>query len=41
MICKTINYIINGGQDSGQTKDLTVTLNGAVTTVTVEASDRK
>ena len=38
---KTINYIINGGQDSGQTKDLTVTLNGAVTTVTVEASDRK
>ncbi len=36
----TINYIINenGG---GQTKDLTVTLNGAETTVIIEASDKK
>lgn len=36
---KTINYIISGG--GAQTKDLTVTLNGANTTVTVEQSDLK
>ena len=36
---KKINYIISG--DGQQTKDLSVTLNGAVTTVTVEASDKK
>lgn len=36
---KTINYIISG--DNAQTKDLTVTLNGANTTVTVEESDLK
>ena len=34
---KKINYIISG--DGAQTKDLTVTLNGANTTVTVEQSD--
>ena len=34
----TINYIING---SGQTNDLTVTLNGAETTVTIEETDVK
>ena len=34
----TINYIING---SGQTNDLTVTLNGAETTVTIEKTDVK
>ena len=37
---KTINYIINGNGD-GQTKDLTVTLNGENTTVTIEESDKK
>ena len=36
----TINYIINGN-GSGQTKDLTVTLNGAETVVVVESSDLK
>lgn len=36
---KTINYIISG--DGGQTKDLTVTLNGADTIVVVEQSDLK
>ena len=36
---KTINYIINGGENSGQTKDLSVTLNGAETTVTIESTD--
>ena len=38
---KTINYIINGGENSGQTNDLSVKLNGATTTVTVKASDVK
>ena len=37
----TINYIINGGNGSGQTNDLSVKLNGATTTVTVNASDVK
>ena len=37
---KTINYIINGN-GAGQTKDLTVTLDGANTTVTIEAADKK
>ena len=37
---KTINYIINGN-GAGQTKDLTVTLNGENTTVTIEESDKK
>ena len=36
---KKINYIISG--DGQQTKDLSVTLDGAQTTVTVEASDKK
>ena len=36
----TINYIINGKGD-GQTKDLTVTLQGENTTVTIEESDKK
>ena len=36
----TINYIINGNGD-GQTKDLTVTLQGENTTVTIEESDKK
>ena len=36
---KKINYIISG--DGQQTKDLSVTLNGVSTTVTVEASDKK
>ena len=35
-----INYIINGNGD-GQTKDLSVTLNGAETVVTIEKSDLK
>ena len=35
---KTFNYIINGN-GAGQTKDLTVTLSGAETTVTIEKSD--
>lgn len=35
----TINYIINGN-GGGQTKNLSVTLNGDTTTVTIEASDR-
>lgn len=34
-----INYIING--DGEQTNDLKVTLNGAQTTVTIEATDKK
>lgn len=38
---KTINYIINDGNNGGQTKDLSVTLNGAETTVTIEANDKK
>ena len=37
----TINYVINGGNGSGQTNDLSVKLNGATTTVTVSASDVK
>ena len=37
---KTINYIINGNGD-GQTKDLTVTLNGAETVVVIESADVK
>ena len=37
---KELNFIINGGNGSGQTKDLKVTVNGE-TTVTVEASDKK
>ena len=37
----TINYIINGGKESGQTKDLTVTLNGAETVVVIESTDVK
>ena len=37
----TINYIINGGNGSGQTNDLTVTLDGENTTVTVESSAKK
>ena len=39
----TINYIINKGEggDGNQTKDLQVTLNGAETVVTIEASDKK
>lgn len=36
----TINYIINGN-GAGQTKDLTVTLQGENTTVTIEESDKK
>ena len=36
----TINYIINGKGD-GQTKDLTVTLNGAETVVVIESTDVK
>ena len=36
----TINYIINNG-GSAQTNDLTVTLNGENTTVTIEESDKK
>ena len=36
----TINYIINGN-GSGQTKDLTVTLNGAETVVVIESTDVK
>ena len=36
----TINYIINGN-GNGQTKDLTVTLNGAETVVVIESSDVK
>lgn len=35
-----INYIINSG-DGEQTNDLTVTLNGENTTVTIEATDKK
>ena len=35
----TINYIING--DGAQTKDLTVTLNGAETVVVIESTDVK
>lgn len=38
---QTINYIINGGSGSGQTNNLSVTLNGAETTVTIESSDVK
>ena len=37
---QTINYIINGN-GSGQTKDLSVTLNGAETVVTIESKDVK
>lgn len=39
----TINYIINKGEagNGNQTKDLQVTLNGAETVVTIEASDKK
>ncbi len=36
---QTINYVVNG--DGKQTKDLTVTLNGAETTVTIESTDVK
>ena len=36
----TINYIINGN-GNGQTNDLTVTLNGAETTVIIESTDVK
>ena len=36
----TINYIINGN-GAGQTKDLSVTLNGAETVVVIESSDVK
>ena len=36
----TINYIINGN-GAGQTKDLTVTLNGAETVVVIESTDVK
>ena len=36
----TINYIINGN-GAGQTNDLTVTLQGENTTVTIEESDKK
>ena len=38
---KTINYIINGGLDQPQTKDLSVTLNGAETTVVIETNDKQ
>lgn len=38
---KTINYIINGGLNQPQTKDLSVTLNGAETTVVIETNDKK
>lgn len=40
---KTINYIINcgNGGNGNQTNDLSVTLNGAETVVTIEASDVK
>jgi hypothetical protein len=34
----TINYIINNG-GTAQTKDLTVTLNGAETVAVIEATD--
>ncbi len=37
---QTINYIINGN-GAGQTKDLSVTLNGAETVVTIESTDVK
>lgn len=37
---KTINYIINAN-GAGQTKDLSVTLNGAETVVTIESTDVK
>ena len=37
----TINYIINGGNNQPQTKDLTVTLSGAETVVVIEATDVK
>ena len=38
---KKIDYIINGGNGSGQTKDKSVTLNGENTTVTIEKADIK
>lgn len=38
---KTINYIINGGLNQPQTKDLSVTLNGAETTVIIETNDKQ
>jgi hypothetical protein len=38
---KEIDYIINGGNGSGQTKDLKVTLDGEETTVTIETSHKK
>lgn len=37
----TINYIINGGNNQPQTKDLIVTLSGAETVVVIEATDVK
>ena len=37
---KTINYIVNCGNDSAKTKDLSVTLNGAETVVTLNSSDK-
>ena len=37
---KTLNYIINGGNGAGQTKDLSIAINGE-TTATVEAADKK
>ena len=37
---KTLNYIINSGNGAGQTKDLSIAINGE-TTATVEAADKK
>ena len=38
---KKINYVINNGLNSAQSKDLSVTLNGAETTITIEATNIK
>ena len=38
---KKIEYIINGGNGSGQTKDMSVTLNGEYTIVTIETANIK
>ena len=38
---KKIEYIINGGNGSGQTKDMSVTLNGENTIVTIETANIK
>jgi hypothetical protein len=38
---KKIEFVVSGGNNQPQTKDLSVVLNGAETTITVEASDKK